>query len=855
MTRYDQYGLLDDQPKTLGDRRFIGVNMRLEPSQVPAGYASEAVNMRFRSGIAETRKGFSFPVWANNTTTTNLTISSLTRVGSTATATTASNHALGTGSVAVIRGATNPEYNGAFVVTVTGPNTFTYSVTGAPTTPDPGVPLVVRPFTQAWSQVHGTGKFSDPFTHQEYQIIAANGGIFYTQPGNKPVPMTLPSGVTLSGVGTVEFTQAFDVMLMHRGADQPTLELKRITSPWTLPEQTPTGDGTHAIPNSTHSLFLQNRLFVPNDQDEIAVSDLNNYTRYVPVLQEFKINQGSADELVAIYKFNDTTIVAFKNHSVYAIAGVYGNLSALQQDELTNQFGCVARKSVAQVGKDLWFLSELGVMSITQTEQNKLQGVLLPISDAIGPLIDRINWLYVSGAVGRIWDSKYYLAVPLDDAEVFGPELMPYEGIAGATSFTIPVVVGKTYRWIKDDDNVSLSDGLTTLTKTGDITAAASPLTLVTNFSSSTPSLRQVDKGVNTAILVYDFLNQAWSGYDQAEGFGFTDLFTLKYAGRERLFAVTTTGFIVLYEEDYVDQLPVPYTDVYVAAAPAFGDTLIVNGGAVITAANISNNSATQWAAGVGLYESRFELFIDFSSHYGYSPLHGSNWSAPNTLVTQIVGTDEAVAASQAAALDTIYRLGVRFYGTNGLIPKVVTSGSWATVLETNSQPVTSVLTTRGYASDVLALDEYEWLVCDLQTWAPKTSIDIITSGVNEEESAISEQTRDRTAYYSPGDAAPFNVTNVNGDFLTPYREDYSLLLGSGGGGARALAGAASSCALYATAGGVPTGRHQEARISERISASGRSAQVRLTNTQGRMRVMAVALETKENQLSAGIAA
>ncbi|MBK8001733.1 MAG: hypothetical protein IPK15_24275 [Verrucomicrobia bacterium] len=124
------------------------------------------------------------------------------------------------------------------------------------------------------------------------------------------------------------------------------------------------------------------------------MSDLNDYTRYVPVAQEFNINQGSAGTLVAIFKFHDTTIIAFKQHSIYAISNVYGDLSELRQDELTGEFGLVARKSIAHVGKDLWFLSELGVMSLTQTEQNKLQGVLLPVSDPIQPLIDRINWRY-----------------------------------------------------------------------------------------------------------------------------------------------------------------------------------------------------------------------------------------------------------------------------------------------------------------------------------------------------------------------------------------------------------------------------------------------------------------------------
>ncbi len=63
---------------------------------------------------------------------------SITRVGATATATTAAPHGLTTGDYAFHIGATQPEYNGAFQVTVTGASTYTFTVTGAPATPATG---------------------------------------------------------------------------------------------------------------------------------------------------------------------------------------------------------------------------------------------------------------------------------------------------------------------------------------------------------------------------------------------------------------------------------------------------------------------------------------------------------------------------------------------------------------------------------------------------------------------------------------------------------------------------------------------------------------------------------------------
>jgi hypothetical protein len=66
------------------------------------------------------------------TTTTAQTISTITHVGTTATVTTASPHGLITGNQVVISGATPSDYNGSYVITKTGANTFTYVMATTP---------------------------------------------------------------------------------------------------------------------------------------------------------------------------------------------------------------------------------------------------------------------------------------------------------------------------------------------------------------------------------------------------------------------------------------------------------------------------------------------------------------------------------------------------------------------------------------------------------------------------------------------------------------------------------------------------------------------------------------------------
>lgn len=75
---------------------------------------------------------------AGQITNNVISVDAITRVSSTATVTTASNHGLASNIQVTIAGAVETEYNGTFVITVTGLDTFEYTVTGTPTTPATG---------------------------------------------------------------------------------------------------------------------------------------------------------------------------------------------------------------------------------------------------------------------------------------------------------------------------------------------------------------------------------------------------------------------------------------------------------------------------------------------------------------------------------------------------------------------------------------------------------------------------------------------------------------------------------------------------------------------------------------------
>jgi hypothetical protein len=746
MSRYAAFGPLDEPTAPVGDTGWRGVNLRLDPTQLPPGIASSGVNMRFRAGVAEPRKGMVMPTWINK---------------------------------------------------------------------------IVGGIAQPWGEVHGAGVFSDPFTFQDYAIIAAGGQVWATTTCNAPRQLNLPPGVTLSG--EVEFTQAFDVMIMHRGDSLPALQMPRVALGFQNIAQQDIGTGTQPIPNATHSVFFQNRVFVPNDKDEVAVSDFGDYTRYQPVRQEFRINTGSADKLAAIRRFNDTTLVAFKTNSIYVVNNVYGALGSIQQDQLTEQFGCLARNSIAQVGSDLWFLSHMGVMSIRQTEQNKLQGRVVPVSQAIQPLIDRINWRYASTAQAAYWDSKYYLAVPLDAAEMFGLELVP-QGTGSITSVatvTIPTTAGASYRFTLGN-GTSLVNGTDTYSVSRDFIAQGATIVINKPFGfpgpQMTSSLKRVYRGVNTAVLVYDFLNEEWAGYDMVDQFAVKRFLIFNYRDQPRLFAVDQDGWIRMQEEGYEDQLATPYVDILVTAQPTVGDTIRVNGGTLVTAVS-GGNTPTGWGIATGAAGAADDLFMDgLFGFYRYAPV--GFWNAPNTIQVQIPG-------------------GIRLIGTNGAVPTVVTTGSvWGTITPNKVAGVSQQFVTRGYTSPGFEIGDFDQLSVDIQTWDPNYSITVTGGGVEEKVVNQTNKTRSRTRYFRPHDAADFSGDNVNGDFLTQGREDYSIVPGAAG--------------FYFGTGGCACELHQELREVYAVTARGRSAKVQITNSQGRLRVLGVKLNVREEPSYSG---
>ncbi len=125
------------------------------------------------------------------------TISSITRVTTTATLTTASAHNLTTGTFVTVSGAVPVEYNGTFSITVVNATSFTYTML---TTPSGSASTVGSYLVGKWSQIGGgaTGNGGDQVFVENSQVVTASYQIPTGKNASTVSPITINGGVVVT---------------------------------------------------------------------------------------------------------------------------------------------------------------------------------------------------------------------------------------------------------------------------------------------------------------------------------------------------------------------------------------------------------------------------------------------------------------------------------------------------------------------------------------------------------------------------------------------------------------------------------------------------------------------------------
>jgi len=196
----------------------------------------------------------------------------------------------------------------------------------------------------------------------------------------------------------------------------------------TVSKQLAIGKGFIHMPSAPWGEFHQRRLWVPywytsdvspsdrNIRDELIASDIFDENTYDRIGNQFRASAGQSDYLVGLKGFTQDSIVVFNRKSIHLMSGVSGSLTDVSTNVVTTEIGASARKSIVQVANKILFLSDQGIYSVEFYDQYHLRGTGTPISETIQPFIDRINQDYAHLSTGVYFNSRYWLAVPLDSA-------------------------------------------------------------------------------------------------------------------------------------------------------------------------------------------------------------------------------------------------------------------------------------------------------------------------------------------------------------------------------------------------------------------------------------------------------
>jgi hypothetical protein len=126
------------------------------------------------------------------------TISTITHVTTVATLTTTTAHGLTTGDYVTIAGTTPAAYSGEFQITVTGTNTFTYTMLTDPLANASSVGTYIYGYWGAISGNGATGGLGNPVFYENDQTVTADYTITSNKNAMSAGPITIDTGITVT---------------------------------------------------------------------------------------------------------------------------------------------------------------------------------------------------------------------------------------------------------------------------------------------------------------------------------------------------------------------------------------------------------------------------------------------------------------------------------------------------------------------------------------------------------------------------------------------------------------------------------------------------------------------------------
>jgi len=205
------------------------------------------------------------------------------------------------------------------------------------------------------------------------------------------------------------------------------------------------------------------------------------------------------EDIIAIQPFYGFQIIVFKRNKIYlvdvtpsttttsgtSVLSLTNSAAEWTVQTISNRIGCIAGRSVALVNKDVFFLANDGIRSISRSMADNFSTVGLTISEPVKDVIARINRSYIATCNAAFHNNRYLLALPLDSATkpshilVYNSIFNCFEGLwevaaarmvetsfsSGFSTNTIKLCIGTTNSRVghltdyKDSDSVDINTG------------------------------------------------------------------------------------------------------------------------------------------------------------------------------------------------------------------------------------------------------------------------------------------------------------------------------------------------------------------------------------------------------------
>jgi len=171
------------------------------------------------------------------------------------------------------------------------------------------------------------------------------------------------------------------------------------------------------VPPADFGVYFQNRLVLKTSDHYIAVSDILSDT-FDMQLNNFNINVGSGDDIIGFLPWIENQFLVFMRNSIYIafvettnyISGPPGINSKITV--VTNEVGCLARRSIVNAGQFVFFLSPKGVHMLTPQLDLKLLGNTQPLSEPIADFFDAINYRTAHHSTAAYYNNRFYISIP-----------------------------------------------------------------------------------------------------------------------------------------------------------------------------------------------------------------------------------------------------------------------------------------------------------------------------------------------------------------------------------------------------------------------------------------------------------